>query len=198
MYLSKEAIIQSIKNTARNKNTVINFMDISSLLEEGSYLFYEFEDKKVTYKFDSDHPAAGTYTKYISPLFASSVINDDSNATLLSIITEETPFYHLEPTRVESIGSPRISYTRDPGINDVPAALQESSFYKTWFQDSQGYIQNYILLDVYNKLRWPFINENQYLNALLFPSLAKAAFNTSQESDSLIEFRDSAKENDED
>ena len=198
MYLSKEAILQSIKNSAQNKNAPVSFMDILSLMEEGSYLFYEFEDKEITYKFDSDHPDMGTYTKYISPLFSSSVINDNSNATLLSLITEETPFYHLEPTRVESINSPRISYTRDPGINDVPAALQESGFYKTWFQDSQGYIQNYILLDVYNKLRWPFINENQYLNAALFPSLAKAAFNDSQEYDSLIEFRNSAEENAED
>lgn len=199
MYLTTEAIKQLVQNSVKTGDTFpVTFMDIPSLMKEGSYLFYEFEDKEVTKNFDENRPEYGTYTKYISPLFSESVINEKSNEELLSIITEETPFYHLEPAAEVSAESEFVSSTRDTGINDVPAALQTSEFYNTWFRESQGYIQNYVLLDVYNKLRWPFINENQYLNASLFPYLASNAFNIAEDSASLIEFRDSAAENEED
>lgn len=176
------------------------FADISQIIKESSYLFYEFEDKTVEEYYDSDNPELGKYSRQVSPLFLSSVINDRSNSTLINIIDEEIPFYHLKPEGPFELEDEYVSESRDPGINDVHSSLQTNSFYQIWLRDVFGYIQNMLILDIYNKLRWPVVLENQYINATLFPTLAVEAFsNSSQNADSsLIEFRNSNVENEED
>lgn len=176
------------------------FADISQILKESSYLFYEFEDKTIEEYYDSDNPELGKYSREISPLFLPSVINDRNNSTLLNIIDEEIPFFHLKPEGPFELEDDYVSESRDPGINDVPSTLQTNSFYQIWLRDVFGHIHNMLLLDIYNKLRWPVILENQYINATLFPSLAAGAFSSSSQDaeSSLIEFRNSSAENEED
>lgn len=176
----------------------ISFANVPQLLREGSYLFYEFNDKKIEYQFDEKYQDKGTYVKYISPLFAPKVINEDNNKTLLSIIEDSIPFYHLEPSGPVTVDLDELSSTRDCGINDVASPLQDSPFYETWFREAQGYIYNKLILDIYNKLRYPVLTETQYLNASLFPTLASSAFTSTSNPESLIEFRTSVLENSED
>lgn len=161
---------------------------ISEILKEGSYLFYEFKDKIKKYPFLKNANLENSYyTKKISPLFLQEVVDSEENADLLSIIEEEVPLYHRESLKENLPNTASLSSSRDCGINNVPSPLQESNFYEVWFRESQGSIQNDILLDVYNKLRWPIINENQYLNASLFPKLARE-LNSSSTSDTTLEF----------
>ena len=198
MQIDSNKIINSIKAEI---GVEPQFTEISDILKEGSYLFYELEDKEIEYSFDSfdsENSEYNTYTKKISPLFLSHVIDAESNSLLLDIMDEEVPFYHLESSKENKPDTVNISSARDCGVNDVPSPLQESNFYEVWFRESQGAIQNYLLLDVYNKLRWPIINENQYLNASLFPELAQELYNKSSDKESLIEFRNSALENKQD
>ena len=195
MQIDSNKIIDSIKAEI---GVEPQFTKIPDILKEGSYLFYELEDKEIEYPFDSENSEYNTYTKKISPLFLSHVIDAKSNSLLLDIMDEEVPFYHLESSKENMPDTINISSARDCGINDVPSPLQESKFYEVWFRESQGAIQNYLLLDVYNKLRWPIINENQYLNASLFPELAQELYNKSSDKESLIEFRNSALENKQD
>lgn len=160
------------------------------LLREASYMMYEFEEKTVP----SSKP--GVQSKTMSPLMDQRVINSESNQQILDIITEGLPFYYIENTLPRSAEDEEIlSITRDPGLNDVPAPMQ-TSFWSVWFRESQAEIQNKILLDVFNKLRYPFINENQYLNATLFPELAAKTFGENADDDDvIIEFRNSEEEN---
>ena len=157
-----------------------HYASLVDILKEGSYLFYEFRDIEKEYEVDGEHPEYGTYVKYISPLYADSIVSDRDNQELLEIITEELPYYHKGFEGDAADPEYLISRTRDAGINDVPSFLQ-TDFWAHWFRDVQGYIQNYVLLDVFNKLRYPFINENQYLNADLFPELAQKAYNPSND-----------------
>lgn len=182
----------------------LNFSDASQILINSSFLFYEFEDKEVSYSYDNSDTSLGEYTRQISPLFIKGVINSPLNNKLLNIIDEEVPLYHLQPEEVsEDMGLQELSSTRDCGINNTHNVLRESSFYQVWLRDVFGSIQNQLLLDAYNKLRWPLLSENQYLMADLFPSLAMEAFNSDREgeeatTDLLIEFRETVEENEED
>lgn len=157
------------------------YSQLPEIMKEGSYLFYEFKDIEKEYNIDDEHPEYGTYLKYISPLFTPSITNDMDNQGLINIIDEELPYYHMAFDGVVSDEDKDIiSATRDLGINDVPSYMQ-TEFWFHWLRDVQGYIQNYVLLDVFNKLRYPFVNENQYLNASLFPELAQKAYNPSND-----------------
>ena len=164
----------------------------SDLLKEGSYQMYEFRDKEVEIGQDIyDEP----YTKSISPLYTNAVINSESNQELLDIITEEIPYYYLEPSLQRDIDDTVfLSTVRDAGMNDVPYPLQ-TDFWSVWFRESQSDVQNTILLDVFNKLRFPFVNENQYLNATIFPDLAMKAYGETGDPGSLIEFKSTAEDN---
>ena len=157
-----------------------SYSELTDILKEGSYLFYEFKDIEKEYEVDVEHPEYGTYVKYISPLYADSIINDKDNQALLDIISEELPFYHMGYEGDAADTDYLVKSTRDAGINNVPSFMQ-TEFWWHWFRDVQGYIQNYVLLDVFNKLRYPFVNENQYLNAALFPELAQKAYNPSND-----------------
>ena len=173
--------------------------EIKDLLIEGSYLMFEFRDKEVYITNDNGEIETdklnNPYTKLISPVFATEVINEANNQEVLDIIFNEAPFYHLAPSLPRTAEDEEfLSLTRDSGLNDVPAPMQ-NQFWSTWFRDAEGYIQNTILLDVYNKLRFPYINENQYMNAMLFPELAENAFNLDSGNSSLLEFKYTTEDN---
>ena len=185
-----------------NINSKETSNNIKNLLMEGSYIIYEFKDKEIKIEDDkgtlSIDSLNNIYTKKVSPLFVPDVINEENNQEFLDILTNEIPYYFLEPSLPRSDSDKDfLSITRDCGINDVPDPMQ-NSFWAVWFRDSQGEIQNSILLDVYNKLRFPFINENQYMNADLFPELAKKAFTSTSDDNSLIEFKYTTEDNNED
>ena len=171
------------------------YVDIADLIKESSYLLYEFKDstEELNFYIDKYDP----YVKEKSPLYYDRVINNKSNQELLELLTEEVPFYHLVPSLYVELDDIMLSETRDIGVNNVPSALQESDFYETWFRDAFGYIQNLIILDVYNKLRYPYINENQYLDARIFSKLAKTAFDESEDAESRIIFKDTEELNNE-
>ena len=174
----------------------ISYKEILSNLNS---LFYEFKDSSIPVN-------AGTelsYTKTVSPLFYSKVIDASENVELLSLITSSVPYFYKEPREmISSITSKSIienilQDTRDPGINDVPSIMQDSEFWNTWFRDTWGGIQNNMLLDIYNKLQYPFINENHFLNMSLFPKLANEIYEEeSDDSESWIQFMDNEEEND--
>lgn len=175
--------------------------NISQIMKESSYLFYDFEDKKVELPYDEENGELGTYTKEVSPFFVKEVIDSEGNANLINIIDEEVPLYHIQPSGVRvSASDEEISNNRDSGINNVHSALQDNNFYEVWLRDVWGSLQNQLLLNSYNKLRWPIIGENQYITASLFPKLALEAFNeeTTTDSSNLIEFRNSTEDNKED
>ena len=176
------------------------FSNISQILTNSSFLFYEFEDKEVEYNYDEGYPELGKYTRDISPLFLKNVVESESNNELLNIIDEEVPLYHIQPEHSAQLDAEDLSDTRDCGVNNVHSALQDSSFYQVWLRDVFGSIQNQLLLNSYNKMRWPVVGENQYIMADLFPSLAMSAFRQegTEDTSTLIEFRETAAENIED
>lgn len=195
--------IKKLLESSYDKGSIFDysFSEISQIMKESSYLFYEFEDKEVTRKYNEDDLGSETYTKKISPFFDLNIIDDESNLDLINIIDEEVPFYHIQPTMVREFGSNEdISDNRDCGVNNAHSALQDNNYYEVWLRDVWGAIQNQLLLNSYNKLRWPIVGENQYITASLFPSLALDAFNNGNNTNSkaLIEFRDSTTENKED
>ncbi len=174
-------------------------MNTSRILRNITSLMYEFKDNPVTVDYNGKDSADGTYKKEVSPLFHSEVIDDKDNDGILSTILSFVPYYHREPTNdALELDSEFLQETRDPGINDVPSPLQDDDFYSSWFRDSWGYIQNSMILDAYNKLMYPIINENQYLNAGLFPKIADSIFSSSSESDSesLLRFLCTEEDND--
>lgn len=179
-------------------NETCEFATASQLLREGNYFFYEFEDKKIENYLNKNNHELGKYTKYISPLVYDKVINEENNRELLNIVEQKIPLYHLAPSGPVSLEGNELSSARDMGINDVPSPLQESDFYEVWFREATGYINNQLILDIYNKLQWPVLSEIQYLNASLFPSLARESYTSTSDPESLIEFRTSIEENAED
>ena len=174
----------------------ISYKDILANLTS---LFYEFKDSTVPCNEGTEL----SYIKNISPLFYNKIIDSDSNTELLTLITSAVPYYYLEPKEMISNISSRsiieniLQDTRDSGINDVPSIFQDSEFWNTWFRDTWGTLQNNMLLDVYNKLQYPFINENHFLNMSLFPKLANEIYREeSNDSESWLQFMDTEEEND--
>lgn len=172
--------------------------DLKELLIAGSYLMYEFKDVEVLAEDDNGviSDADGTtYKKSISPLFSKEIVDSSNNQGLLDVMSYEIPYYYREPSLNNIAPDDNIIPTsRDSGINDVPNPMQ-NEFWSVWFRDSLGYVQNSLLLSIYNKLRFPFMNENQYLNASLFPELAQKAFESTSGDTSLIEFKYTEEEN---
>lgn len=180
----KNVIEKNVRKGIFYETTFAN--SLSDILKESSYLLYDFKDSTEECFFSDDVNA--TYTKSISPLYYSRVIDNSNNLELLDIILSEVPYYYVTPSANNSILEDSLSETRDAGIDNVPSIMHENDFYQTWFRDSYSYIQNKILLDVYNKLRYPYVNENQYLDANIFTKLAKTAFNNTEDSESKISF----------
>lgn len=175
----------------------ISYKDILANLTS---LFYEFKDSTVV---PCNEGTKLSYIKSISPLFYNKIIDTDSNTELLTLITSAVPYYYLEPKEmISNISSKNIienilQDTRDSGINDVPSIFQDSEFWNTWFRDTWGTLQNNMLLDIYNKLQYPFINENHFLNMSLFPKLANEIYREeSNDSESWLQFMDTEEEND--
>ena len=173
----------------------ISYKDIISNITS---LFYELKDSTIPCNEGTEL----SYVKTTSPLFYNKVIDASSNAELLTLITSAIPYYYIEPQEmIFTSGSKNVienilQDTRDSGINDVPSIFQNSDFWNTWFRDTWGTIQNSMLLDIYNKLQYPFINENHFLNMSLFPKLAENIYlEELNDSESWIQFMDTEEEN---
>lgn len=163
------------------------------VIKESSYFLYDLKDSTEEKSYSTS--SYDFYVKEKSPLFYDRVINNEQNQDFINALTEEAPFYHMAPSIYSDDSKIKISDTRDVGLNNVPSALHESEFYETWFRDAFGYIQNLLILDGYNKLRYPYINENQYLYAQVFSKLSKLAFDESEDSESRIAFNDTEEAN---
>ena len=126
-------------------------------LGEGSYLLYDIADYEDN---GSYYPTLFNHDKLIA------------NKELVKTIIDVVPFYIHETLDDVPMGGEDIDEflflpdSRDSGINDVPSKFHDSEFWSTWFRDAWGDEQNHLLLDVYNRMRYPFINENTYMNAL--------------------------------
>lgn len=166
------------------------------IIKESSYLFYGFND--VTNTYENHH---NEYEEQIDPLFAKNVVNERANQKFLETITEEVPLYHKAPDLEVDLSGDIASRTRDAAILNVPVPLQ-NEFWTRWFNNAWGDVYNNLLLYSYNALRYPFLNENQYLNAYKLPEIAAEGFKrvpgSSYLPDSAISFRYTASENDED
>lgn len=173
-------------------------IEIIDILESLPTLFYEFKMNEKEFFND-----LYTYKKLVYPLFDKEVVDDESNNKLLYTVVSKIPYYYIEPTNViysDSKNNPQeyiLQDTRDSGINNVPSPLQTSSFWQTWFRDTWGYLQDSLILDIYNKLQYPYVNENLFLNNKLFSKLAATGFNSSTSSNSYIGFIDTEDENEE-
>lgn len=138
---------------------------IVDFLRASSFLFSGFKNATVTTHTSSqDDENWYTYSKKVSPLFSEDIMNGSEESTVLSIILRKIPYYHLESNTY-------YADYRDPGTADVPRSLQ-TLFWKSFTQDAEGSIANEGIRNVYNKLRYTWINENQILNNKLFISLA--------------------------
>ena len=171
-------------------NTVKDYLE--KYLENAAYNLFELEDISV-----SQEDAFGNqHVSEISPLFLSNVVDIKQNQELLNIIMEEVPLYYIEPTYTSDSELRYLTPTRDIGQNDVPSVLQ-SEFWEVWFRHSFGDIHNNLLLDVFNKLKYPFVNENQYLSAMLFSELADKAYYSSSDysEENRLSFQDKNTEN---
>ena len=166
------------------------------IIKESSYLFYGFNDVNNTY--ENNH---NEYVEQVDPLFAKNVVNERANQKFLETITEEVPLYHKTPDLEIDLSGDIASRTRDAAVLNVPVPLQ-NEFWTRWFNNAWGDVYNNLLLYSYNALRYPFLNENQYLNAYKLPEIAAEGFKrvpgSSYLPDSAISFRYTAAENDED
>ena len=151
------------------------------VVKEGSYLLYDFKDiteenVKVPSVLEGDANGEKEVEELAtSPLFHLDTINSEADAKFLEAITSKVPYYHSQVTKVEDDAEAvlNMSDARDPSINDVHSALQEDAFWKEWFTSVWGKEQNKLLLEAYNRLQFPYLNENQYLNAAKFAEIAK-------------------------
>ena len=166
------------------------------IIKESSYLFYGFDD--VTNVYES---SGNTYEEQVDPLFAENVVNENANQKFLETITEEVPLYHKSPDLEIDLSGDVISHTRDTSVLNVPVPLQ-NEFWTRWFSNAWGDVYNNLLLYCYNTLRYPFLNENQYLNAYKLPEIAAEGFKRVPGStylpNSALSFRYTASQNDED
>ena len=166
------------------------------IIKESSYLFYGFDDVTNTYENSNN-----VYEEQVDPLFAENVVNEKANQKFLETITEEVPLYHKSPDLEIDLSGDVISHTRDTSILNVPVPLQ-NEFWTRWFNNAWGDVYNNLLLYIYNTLRYPFLNENQYLNAYKLPEIAAEGFKRIPGStylpNSAISFRYTASQNDED
>ena len=184
--------------TDRPIREVLNSVSDSyeEIIKESSYLFYGFDDVTNTYENNQN-----IYEEQVDPLFAKNVVNERANQKFLETITEEVPLYHKAPDLEIDLSGDIASRTRDTAILNVPVPLQ-NEFWTRWLNNAWGDIYNNLLLYSYNALRYPFLNENQYLNAYKLPTIAAEGFKRVPGSiylpNSAISFRYTASQNDED
>ena len=165
------------------------------IIKESSYLFYGFDDVINTYENNKN-----IYEESIDPLFSKNVLNERANQKFLETITEEVPLYHRISDLEVLLDGDVVSRTRDASILNVPVPLQ-NEFWTRWLNNAWGDVYNNLLLYVYNTLRYPFLNENQYLNAYKLPEIAAEGFKrlgSDYLPNSEIRFRYTAEQNDED
>lgn len=165
------------------------------IIKESSYLFYGFDDVINIYENNKN-----LYEESIDPLFSKNVLNERANQKFLETITEEVPLYHRVSDLEMLLDGDVVSRTRDASILNVPVPLQ-NEFWTRWLNNAWGDVYNNLLLYVYNTLRYPFLNENQYLNAYKLPEIAAEGFKrlgSGYLPNSEIRFRYTAEQNDED
>ena len=185
---------------------------VQDILDSISYMSYEFKDLYLKYdsegvesiiSSEEDFPKVEDTEELVitrSPIFCKNIVDNPVNTSLLSVIFNDIPYYYTKPTNIfaTSLGfdGQSLSESRDPGIIDVPSMLQ-TSFWATLFRDAFGDVTNNFILDIHNKFKYPFIGENQYINARLFPSIAQQVYieDTSSESGNLVEFKYTADDN---
>lgn len=165
------------------------------IIKESSYLMYGFDDVVNTYINNNN-----IYTEAVDPLFAHNVVNSRANQKFIESVMEEVPLYYRAPELEIILDGDVVSRTRDSSILNVPTSLQNEFWYR-WFSNAWGDVYNNFLLYTYNTLRYPFINENQYLNAYKLPEIASEGFKRTESEylpDSEIRFRYTATQNAED
>ena len=166
---------------------------IREILESTSYVLYEMEDIAV-----QPNPNDLNYIKYKNPLFYKEIIDNKDNRGILKILSEDIPFYFLDDDYVidSTINNESVlQMTRDSSKTDVPSYLQ-TDFWSVWFNDAWGSIQNSVILDIYNMLKYPMINENQYLNTGIFSKLSDNLY--SNDNSLHIDFMDTEQDYSED
>lgn len=128
-------------------------VDYVNTLEKSSFFFNGFKDTPESVNYYKPENPDNTYQKSVSPLFNSDIVGSPS--TVLDILLNKIPLYMK--------ASYEYSTTRDSGINDIPRGMQ-SSFWKTWTEDTWGDQHNEFLIFIYNALKYPWANENALLN----------------------------------
>lgn len=198
--ISSEALIEALLGEAyKNNSDILSFfnnlvnpslLSENEILKATSYTLYEFENVDVSYAEGS------SYTKSISPLFSESVIKNSNNREILQVLFEDIPFYFLDcpyviddSTDINTI----LQISRDSSKTDVPSYLQ-TDFWSVWFNETWGFIQNSIILDIYNMLKYPMMNENQYLNMDIFAKLSDNIRSSSEDTNSFLDFMDTSEE----
>ena len=140
-------------------------------LKESSYIFPDFVDINAT---------IDGIEKTLFPLDYLALIDSHENQKILDAILSEIPFYHVSPKTVLFNGDidelNNLSESRDSGIVNVPSIMQTSDFYQVWFREAWGYLYNKLILDIFNKLRYPFISEHQYLMIDTMSTLIEKTF----------------------
>ena len=199
-----------LKNKVVASNTERAF--VQDILDSISFMSYEFKDLYLKYdsngvekiiSTEEDFPKVEDTEEFVitrSPIFCKNIVDSSANTTLLSVIFNDIPYYYTKPTNIFATGlgfdGPSLSESRDPSIIDVPSMLQ-TPFWATLFRDAFGDVTNNFILDIHNKFKYPFIGENQYINARLFPSIAQQVYteDTSGETGTLIEFKYTTEDN---
>lgn len=101
----------------------------------------------------------------INPLFASDIV-DAPDIPSIDIYTTVVPVF------VRNTGVGGISEYRDPGEINVPTIQKGSDFWQTLFRDAFGTEYNHLILNTYNKLAQPIIDEIGILYSNIFTDLA--------------------------
>lgn len=120
------------------------FKSLPLLLEE----FVEDSDIMASYTEDG---------KLVSPLLSYEKMLGGKSA-VADMVVSNVPLYH--------VSSDEYSTTRDPSRLNIPRSMQ-TEFWATFFRDTLATEINRLLLDSYNKLRYPFLGEEHILNRVL-------------------------------
>lgn len=194
-YSEIKEILEAYENQSGASRSTSVWIDLNGVLQDLSYLFHDFKNIEVVYNQGTEEE----YSKELSPLFYSGYIENPDYWEIFRTVVDDIPFYFKE-TSIEVADNPTkggVSYkktsllpqNRDSGILDVPSPLQNSDFYQTWFRDVQGYVNNKLILDVFNKLNLSVINENCYLNFDLFVKYAEKVYNQNLVDTILLDFK---------
>ena len=95
-----------------------------------------------------------------SPLFDDALLLEEPLTEIIEILLDKTP--------LNSSNNYDLGIIRDPGKKDVPSIFQNNDFWQTFFKHSMGSLYNEMILQSYNKLKFPYINEISLLYDSIF------------------------------